>query len=66
MVALLSAQTCSATEKNRLLATGAHPSPSAAPSAMPANSALPELKAMVFRVETLCSPAHWPRPRLRM
>eukprot|EP00969_Alexandrium_andersonii_P170659 7544745-Alexandrium_andersonii.AAC.1 len=39
----------------------ARPSPSAAPFTIPARSASPELKAMVFWVDDQCSMACWPR-----
>eukprot|EP00969_Alexandrium_andersonii_P111737 4935109-Alexandrium_andersonii.AAC.1 len=50
LAALLSACTRRPAEKPRSMAIEAMPMPSAAPVTMPANSASPELSAMVFCV----------------
>eukprot|EP00969_Alexandrium_andersonii_P046802 2053742-Alexandrium_andersonii.AAC.1 len=61
MAALLSAQTSRGAEKPRSWAMAVRPNPSAAPSTMPASSASPELKAMVFSVVGQCLMACNPR-----
>eukprot|EP00969_Alexandrium_andersonii_P323786 14306348-Alexandrium_andersonii.AAC.1 len=50
MAALLSLHTCSRAVSPRSWATATRPRPSAAPFAMPASTASPELRAMVFCV----------------
>eukprot|EP00969_Alexandrium_andersonii_P215283 9508864-Alexandrium_andersonii.AAC.1 len=61
MAALLSAQTSREAEKPRSWAMAVRPKPSAAPFAIPASSASPELKAMVFWVVDQCLKACNPR-----
>eukprot|EP00969_Alexandrium_andersonii_P362174 15459128-Alexandrium_andersonii.AAC.1 len=55
MATLLSLQTCSCAVRPRAWAAAATPRPSAAPATMPASSASPELRALVFRVaKSMC------------
>eukprot|EP00969_Alexandrium_andersonii_P147195 6508535-Alexandrium_andersonii.AAC.1 len=63
MAALLSAQTSREAEKPRSWAMAVRPNPSAAPLTIPASSASPELKAMVFWVVGQCLTARNPRTR---
>eukprot|EP00969_Alexandrium_andersonii_P151107 6681301-Alexandrium_andersonii.AAC.1 len=61
MTALLPAQTSREAENPRSWATAVRPKPSAAPLTIPASSASPELKAMVFWVVDQCLMAREPR-----
>eukprot|EP00969_Alexandrium_andersonii_P263652 11653315-Alexandrium_andersonii.AAC.1 len=61
IAALLSARTSRGAANPRSWATATSPSPSAAPLATPANSASPDLKAMVFCAVDQRVTAHNPR-----
>eukprot|EP00969_Alexandrium_andersonii_P347531 15366023-Alexandrium_andersonii.AAC.1 len=63
MAALPSAQTSRGAEKPRSWAMAVRPNPSAAPSTIPASSASPDLRAMVFWVVDQRSMACDPRAR---
>eukprot|EP00969_Alexandrium_andersonii_P294846 13032607-Alexandrium_andersonii.AAC.1 len=63
MAALVSAQTSKEAENPRSWGMAVRPSPSAAPLTIPASSASPELKAMVFWVVDQCLMARAPRMR---
>eukprot|EP00969_Alexandrium_andersonii_P035848 1570877-Alexandrium_andersonii.AAC.1 len=63
IAALRLAQTSWEAEKPRSWAIAVRPKPSAAPLPMPASSASPEIKAMVFSVVDQCLTACEPRAR---
>eukprot|EP00969_Alexandrium_andersonii_P007522 327076-Alexandrium_andersonii.AAC.1 len=68
IAALLSAQTRRPAEKPRSMAIEAMPTPSAAPFMLPANSAPPELSAIIFCVVdqrfVVCAPRTQAPPRV--